>query len=220
MPAPRDGELLARLEDALELPMILLGLAWLVLAAVELVTILPWWLEHVATGIWMIFVADFVLRLWLADDRRTYLRENWLALIALALPALRIFRIARVAALARRGLRLARMATTFGRARRSIHHLLARRHALGYVIALTTVVIAFGATGMFAFERHASPAFGSYGYSLWWTAMLLTTMGSDSWPTTFEGRTLCLVLSLYGFAVFGYITATLASWLVGRERKT
>lgn len=199
--------------------MILLGLVWLVLAAVELVTTLPWWLEHVATGIWMIFVADFVLRLWLADARRSYLRDNWLVVVALALPALRVFRLVRVAALARRGLRLARMATTFGRARRSIHHLLARRHSLGYVIALTTVVIAFGAAGMLAFEREATPAFASYGYAVWWTAMLLTTMGSDAWPATFEGRMLCLVLSLYGFAVFGYITATLASWLVGRERK-
>lgn len=222
--AERGGDdLLHRLESALELPMIVLGLAWLGLAAAELVTTLPPWLEHVATGIWTIFLADFVLRLWLARDRGAYLRHNWLTIIALAIPALRIFRVARVvgmmrAARAVRGVRVARMVTTFGRARRSIHRLLARRHSLGYVIALTLAVAVLGAAGMLAFERDTAAAFEGYGHALWWTAMLLTTMGGDTWPRTLEGRALCLVLALYGFAVFGYITATLASWLVGREK--
>lgn len=218
-----EEDLFHRLEDALELPMIALGLAWLGLATAELVTTLPPWLDHVATGIWAVFLADFGLRLWLARDRGRYLRRNWLTIIALAIPALRIFRVARVvgamrAARAVRSVRLARMVTTFSRARRSIHRLLARRHALGYVIALTFAVAVLGAAGMLAFERDSGAAFEGYGHALWWTAMLLTTMGSEIWPRTLEGRLLCLVLALYGFAIFGYITATLASWLVGREK--
>ena len=59
--------------------------------------------------------------------------------------------------------------------------------------------------------------FSSYGEALWWTAMLLTTMGSEFWPRTGEGRVLCFLLSLYGFAVFGYITASFASFFVGRD---
>ncbi len=218
-----EADLLHRLEDALERPMIVLGLAWLGIAAAELVTTLPPWLDHVATGIWAVFLGDFVLRLWLARDRARYLRRNWLTIIALAIPALRIFRVARVvramrAARAVRGVRLARIVTTFGRARRSVHRLLARRHALGYVIALTVTVAVLGAAGMLAFERDGGAAFDGYAHALWWTAMLLTTMGSEIWPRTVEGRLLCLVLALYGFAVFGYITATLASWLVGRDK--
>lgn len=219
----RDSDLLHRLEDALELPMIVLGLVWLALAAAELATVLPPWLDHVTTGIWAVFVADFVLRLWLARDRGGYLRQNWLTLVALGVPALRIFRIARVLRVLRatravRGLRLARMVTTFGRAKHSIHRLLARRHALGYVIALTITVAVLGAAGLLAFEQGTTAAFDGYGHALWWTAMLLTTMGSETWPQTVEGRALCLVLAIYGFAVFGYITATIASWLVGRDK--
>jgi voltage-gated potassium channel len=47
--------------------------------------------------------------------------------------------------------------------------------------------------------------------------MLMTTMGSAYWPHTPEGRTLCVLLALYAFSVFGYVTATLATFLVGRE---
>ena len=47
--------------------------------------------------------------------------------------------------------------------------------------------------------------------------MLLATMGSQFWPVTAEGRILCFLLAMYGFAVFGYITATFASYFVGRD---
>jgi len=75
---------------------------------------------------------------------------------------------------------------------------------------------------MLAFEpaSEVQGGFTSYADALWWTAMLLTTMGSQFWPQTPEGRLLCLLLALYGFAVFGYITASFASFFVGQEAKS
>jgi voltage-gated potassium channel len=56
-----------------------------------------------------------------------------------------------------------------------------------------------------------------YGEALWWTAYAMTT-GATSEPGTGEGRLLGWLLSLYGLGIFGYLTATLASHFVGRER--
>ncbi len=70
---------------------------------------------------------------------------------------------------------------------------------------------------MYAFEREVSGGLTDYGTALWWTSMILTTMGSDYWPRTLEGRLLCIILALYAFAVFGYVTATIASYFVGRD---
>jgi hypothetical protein len=50
-----------------------------------------------------------------------------------------------------------------------------------------------------------------------WTAMIMTTMGSEYWSQTAEGRTLCFFLALYSFTVFGYVTATLATFFIGRD---
>ncbi len=47
--------------------------------------------------------------------------------------------------------------------------------------------------------------------------MLLTSLGSEYWLRTAEGRVLCLLLALYGFAMLGYVTATLATFFVGRD---
>jgi voltage-gated potassium channel len=71
---------------------------------------------------------------------------------------------------------------------------------------------------MFAFEQEvAGSAMQSYGASLWWTAMLMTTMGTDYWPQTGEGRILCFLLALYAFGVFGYVTATISTFFIGRD---
>ena len=47
--------------------------------------------------------------------------------------------------------------------------------------------------------------------------MLITSIASEYWPKTGEGKILSLILSIYGFCVFGYITASLASFFVGRD---
>ncbi len=214
---------LRELEDWLELPMLVLGLVWLALLIADLLMLLPASVEPVLTGIWGVFVADYLLRLWLAEHRWHYVRHNWLTLLALAVPALRVLRFARLAPLLRatravRTVRAARVVTSFSRARRSLHALLGRRHGVGYVVVLTFVVVITGAAAMLAFEQEGPNGFDGYAHALWWTAMLVTTMGSEQWPVTVEGRALCLALAIYGFAVFGYITATIASWFVGRDR--
>jgi voltage-gated potassium channel len=93
------------------------------------------------------------------------------------------------------------------------------RRGLGYVIALTIVITVLGAGGMLAFEpaSEVQGGFASYPDALWWTGMLLTTMGTEFWPKTPEGRILCFLLALYGFGVFGYITASFASFFVERD---
>jgi voltage-gated potassium channel len=81
---------------------------------------------------------------------------------------------------------------------------------------LTLLVTLLGAAGMFTFERHEEGGLNTFGEALWFTGMLVTTSGSDYWPRTLEGRILCFLIALYAFAVFGYVTATLASLLVGQ----
>jgi voltage-gated potassium channel len=171
--------------------------------------------------IWILFVIEFALKLSLAPRKLVFLRNNWLTAIALIIPALRIFRIFAVvkalrAARVARGLRLVRLVTSLNRGMKALGNSMARR-GLGYVIGLTAIVLFAGAAGMYAFERDVPAGIENYGVALWWTAMLLTSIASEYWPKTAEGRVLCLLLSVYGFAVFGYMTASLASFFIGRD---
>ncbi|MBD2185629.1 two pore domain potassium channel family protein [Planktothrix sp. FACHB-1375] len=136
------------------------------------------------------------------------------------LPALRVFRIVRVVRLLRatRGVRLVRVITSVNRGMRALSSSMNRR-GFGYVVTLTLIITLVGSAGMYAFEKDNSDGGGlnNYGTALWWTAMIITTMGSEYWPQTPEGRVLCFLLSLYAFAVFGYVTAAIATFFVGRD---
>ncbi|HBA85006.1 MAG TPA: potassium channel protein [Verrucomicrobia bacterium] len=214
-------ELLQRLEDWLETPMLILAFVWLALLVGELIWGESPSFERIGSIVWMVFILDFVLEFILAPRKAAYLKSNWLAALSLLLPALRIFRIFRVFRLLRlarvgRGLRLLRMVSSLNRGMRALGASLHRR-GFGYVIALTVLVLFVGAAGMYAFENVTPNGLNSYGEALWWTAMIMTTMGSQYWPQTFEGRVLCVFLALYAFAVFGYVTATLATFFIGRD---
>lgn len=214
-------ELLQRLEGWLETPMLVLAFVWLVLLVVELVQGESLLFFSLGTIIWVVFIVDFAVKLVLAPDKIDYFKANWLTAISLLVPALRVFRIFRAFRLLRlaragRGLRLVRVVSSMNRGMRALGASLSRR-GFGYVVALTVLVTFAGAAGIYAFETEATGGPSSYGESLWWTAMIMTTMGSEYWPKTGEGRVLCLFLSLYAFGVFGYMTAALATFFVGRD---
>lgn len=211
---------LAALEDLLETPMLVLGFVWLGLLVLELLGVQSPLIETFGLAIWAVFILDFALKLSLAPRKGRFLRRNLLTAVSLLLPALRVFRVARAVRLLRlaptaRGLRLVRVVTSLNRGMRSLGGTM-RRRGFGYVVALTLLVALAGAAGMVAFEN-GEGELESYGSALWWTVMLLTTLGSEYWPRSAEGRVLCLLLAVYGFAVFGYITATLASFFIGRD---
>jgi voltage-gated potassium channel len=50
--------------------------------------------------------------------------------------------------------------------------------------------------------------------------MVMTTLGSQYWPVTLEGRLLCVLLALYALGVFGYVAATLATYFIGRDAES
>lgn len=214
-------ELLRRLENLLEVPMIVLGLAWLVLLIVELISELSPVLKMINSVIWVLFVVDFLIKFILAPRKVPFLKKNILTIISLALPALRVLRLTRIFRLVRtvravRGLRLVKVIGSLNRGMRSLGATMQRR-GFGYVLVFTLVVLFTGAAGMYAFEKDQPEGLQTYGEALWWTAMILITVGSQYWPQSPEGQVLCFLLALYAFTVFGYFTATLATFFVGRD---
>ena len=210
--------LLTQLEDWLDTPMIILGFVWLGLLIYEFIWQLSPTLELVGTIIWIIFILDFVVKFLLAPDKTDYLKSNLLTAFSLLVPALRVFRILRVFRFLRaaRGIRLFRVLTSLNRGMKALGASFGRR-GFGYIVTLSIIVIFAGAAGMFVFENETENGLKTYSDALWWTAMMITTIGSEYFPQTLEGRVLCFILALYGFAVFGYVTATLATYFVGRD---
>ncbi len=208
-------ELLEEFETWTEWPMAALALAWILLLVLEFTGSTSSYLEPATNLIWGIFIVEFSIRLILSTDRLRFVRQNWLMVIALIVPAFRLFRFAAVlrGASVLRGLRLTRIVTGLNRGMRSWRGALGARR-LPFVVLFTAVVGLVGAAGIYTFEHETNPGFADFGDALWWSGMILITLGSGDWPETDAGRILAFMMGLYSFSVFGYVTAALASILL------
>jgi len=217
--------LLGQLTRLLEGPLVILAFIWLGLLLIDLAVGLSGRLVLVRCAVWVVCLVDFSIRLRIAPRRLVCLRRNWLTALSLILPALRVVRAVRAlqilrAAWAVRSLTLRRLVTTLHRSIAALGSTL-RQRGLGFVLAATAVVLVAGAAGFAYFESPPAVAeaggragIGTYADALWYSAMLLTTLGSEYWPQTAEGRMLTWLMAIYAFAVFGYITASFASHFV------
>jgi hypothetical protein len=104
----RRFRLLYRIEAELEPVMFLLAIAWLWLFVVELSYGLAAWQQKLIVAIWIAFIFEFLLKLYLAPRRLRYLVKNWITVVALLVPAFRTIRLLR----ALRVLRAARVTST------------------------------------------------------------------------------------------------------------
>ncbi|MAM88596.1 MAG: hypothetical protein CME36_14925 [unclassified Hahellaceae] len=89
----RRYHMLHKLEEHLEIPMFLLAVAWLVLLLIELTKGLSLMQERFVMGIWIIFILEYLLKFILAPHKLRYVKQQWLTLIALFIPAFRAFRL-------------------------------------------------------------------------------------------------------------------------------
>jgi voltage-gated potassium channel len=77
----------------------------------------------------------------------------------------------------------------------------------------------FGAAGAFLAERNAEDSnIASFEDALWWAVTTMTTVGDgDRVPTTPEGRAVGVVLTFFGIASLGALTAVFAAALVRED---
>jgi voltage-gated potassium channel len=202
----------------MEIPLAVLAIVMVVLLIIDLGNIVsPAWearVHNAETLIWAVFVIDFVLEFALAPSKPRYLRRNWITAISVLLPAFGVLRIVRAVQLLR-GLSLLRILAVFNRGTRALGHV-ARRGQLGYVAALTTIVILTGAAAVYYFEHgDAASSIKSIGDALWWSATVVTTINTGLEPSTLEGRIIGFLLRLFALGVTGYLTALIAAYILG-----
>ncbi len=214
-------ELLEHVQAALEPLMVALGLVFLVLLVVDVAGVglsagQRTWAGRAQWTIYGFFVADFALRFAIAPAKLRFLRANWLTALSLVIPFLRPLRALR-AARALRSIRLVRLVSGANRGMRALRRV-ARGRQFAYVGALTLLVTLLGAVGAWSFDHGAPDAsIRTFGDAVWWAATLVTTVNSGLEAATPEARVIAILLRLYAVSVFGYVTAAIASYFVGRE---
>jgi voltage-gated potassium channel len=208
------GERYAALKQRLHFPMALLGVVWVVAIALEL-TLDP---AHPAKRpllyldwvIWAIFLSEYLFFLFLAPDKRRYVRGHLLDIVIILLPAARVLRLGR-------SLVLLRSVAIIGETLHEAWKVL-RRRKFHYLIVLNSAAIAAGSVLVNLFEGPLNPFFASYGNCLWWAFVTMASVGyGEMYPRTAPGKVIAVVLMLMGISLFSYFAASLASWFVEKD---
>ena len=199
------AQLFERVDQATELPMLVLALVFAVvvmlLALAELPSDADQALEAVTWLIWGVFVFELLVKTYLAPDRRRYLVTHWADVLSVLVPALR-------------PLRFLRLVVAGVRFWRNAEELL--RHRAFSFLALTTLcaVVAAGVL-VYAVERQGDGPIQTLADAFWWAAATITTVGyGDVYPRTPAGRGIAVVLMLIGISLFGVLTARVAAFFV------
>lgn len=217
----REG-LREQLFNLLDPIMTALGLVTAIILVVEFVAELSpqqaAWIDRAQLAIWAIFTVEFAVQFGLAPRKLHFLRSHWLAAIAVVLPAFRVMRLLR-AARALRSLRLVRLIGGTNRAMNALRAML-RGRQFGYLVAATLLVGVLGTAGILVFERDQPDAnILTAGDALWWASCMITTINNEKYAVSPEGRVLAVLLRVYAAAIFGLVTANIASYFVGRRRE-
>ncbi len=120
---------------------------------------------------------------------------------------------------ATRALPLLRLLIFGGRGSESSLTLLKRRR-LGQLAIVSAMVILMGAATSFLLEAESPGSqIRTFGDALWWSATLVTTVGSELYPVTVGGRILGYLLMLYAIGIFSYFIGAIASVLVESDAR-
>jgi voltage-gated potassium channel len=159
-------------------------------------------------------VLDFAIRLAVAPAKLGFPRATVLTVISLALPFLRPLRTFRAV----RGVRSLSLVRLLGGINRGMRVLPRVTHGaqLAYVGLLTVVVMLAGAVGGCFFEQgYGGSPIQSLGDVVWCSASLVTTINNEKYVVSPEGRAIAILMRVYAVSVLGYITASIATYLIG-----
>jgi voltage-gated potassium channel len=168
-------------------------------------------LELASESIVWVFIADLIIRaisygksLFTIKGLVEFASANWLAMLAVAVPAFRALRVLRVLIVIR-GI-APFLQTRFSR--------------VGFIVSVTLPLVLYvSALSAFEAERYAEGSnIKTFGEAFWWSLVSVTTVGYGyHFPVTEAGKATATFLMFIGIGLFSALTALLAAWVLGQN---
>ncbi|MDQ0229947.1 potassium channel family protein [Metabacillus malikii] len=153
--------------------------------------------------VWGLFLIDYVIRFIVSDDKKSFIKNHPLELIAL-IPLDQLFRTLRLVRL----FRIVRLIALIYR-KDSFLEVLTKKYKVDRIFIVIVILLFFSATLMFWLE----PNFETFEDALWWSVVTTTTVGyGDLYPETTVGRLIASFLMFVGIGLIGVVTGTVASY--------
>lgn len=174
------------------------------------------WLTALDWTVWAVFAGALGHGIRTSPDWKRYLQRHPIdvAVVVLSLPLLpSVLALSRLVQLAK----LLRLGLVVSRAVPALRATLGRREVL-YVAALAVLLVFTAAGALAVLEPEAVG--GSFGASLWWAVVTITTVGyGDIAPTGTAARMVAAVLMIAGLGLLSTLSASIAAFFVGQQQR-
>ena len=195
----------------------LLAIVSVVLAIMDITDGLTPILALIDYAIWVIFVADYIIRFFISQEKLRFMRQNILDLIAI-LPFNSAFRAFRTLKLLK-VLKLTKLSKTFrmfavlGRFTHKFKQFL-DTNGFKYMLLVAGFFILIGGSLISIFENI------TFFDGIWWAFVTTTTVGyGDISPTSIGGRIVACILMIVGIGLVGSLTSTITSYFIQNPQK-
>ncbi len=215
---PRSEDALAAYDRRTVWFWLIVSFAYLAVTAVSLMGVVAYypWLFAFDVLMSLVFAVDYGLRLYMAEKRLRFVFRLWnLADVIVILTPFLALRFGETWAGVLRGVRIIRLLEILwrrsGRVLQRGQVKLVAEGALAIVIVSTLLV-------WLSERSHADSQIHSPFDAAWWAIVTMFTVGyGDTYPHTTLGKIGAVVLMLAGIALFGWLTAGLASLFVEND---
>lgn len=173
-------------------------------------------LEYMDNAICVVFLHDFAIRFYRAENKWKFMRWGWFDLVS-SIPYVSIFRAGRAYSL----IRIFRVLRAFRSVRHLTLHLFKNRAqgTLAMVVTISILMVIFSSIAILQVEDAPESNIRTAEDAIWWSYETITTIFyGELFPVTNEGRLISAVLMLTGMALFGTFTSYLASWFIEDRR--
>lgn len=154
----------------------------------------------------VLFIIDYFIRLIISKDKKEFVKQNALDLIAI-IPFNSLFKVFRVFKILKvlKVLKLARISAYFARLYKYIKFFF-DLNGLKYMVVICVICIVSGGIAIHFAEGM------SMSDGIWWSFVTATTVGyGDISPSTPIGRIIASILMLVGIGLIGSLTSTITA---------
>nr|WP_288974504.1 potassium channel family protein [uncultured Blautia sp.] len=204
-----------------EVSMSILAVTAVILALLDLTKGLLSWQIIIDNIILIIFVFDYFIRLFLSSDKKSFIKDNVLDLIAIipfnsVFRAFRIFKLGKLVRLMKLT-KLTKLTRFFAYLFRFLDKIKSFIDTNGFKYMLLITAFFIGVGGVLIHYAEGM----SISDGLWWAFVTATTVGyGDISPASPTGRLVAMALMLVGIGLIGSLTSTITSFFFNaRSRK-